>query len=77
MPSPMIPTDDAVLTAAETAALLGVSKFTLLRMRQRPDADGLPFVKLSPHRIGYVRSDVRAFLASRRVGSVDTQLAIA
>jgi predicted DNA-binding transcriptional regulator AlpA len=60
--------DAAVLTATETAAMLGVSKFTLLRMRQRSAADGLPFVKLSPNRIGYLRSDVQAFLAARRVG---------
>jgi predicted DNA-binding transcriptional regulator AlpA len=62
--------EDTVLNATETAALLGVSKFTLLRMRQRSDADGLPFVKLSPNRIGYVRRDVLAFLASRRVGAL-------
>lgn len=60
--------EDGVLTAAETARLLGVSKFTLLRMRQRPDADGLPYVKLSPHRLGYMRRDVLAFLAARRIG---------
>jgi hypothetical protein len=64
------PSEDAVLTAAETAAQLGLSKFTLLRMRQRPNADGLPFVKLGPNRIGYVRRDVLAFLAARRVGVV-------
>jgi predicted DNA-binding transcriptional regulator AlpA len=68
MLNPMIPTEDNVLTVAETARLLGVSQFTLLRMRQRPDADGLPYVKLSPHRLGYVRRDVLAFLAMRRVG---------
>lgn len=69
---PNIPpdTENAVLTAAETASLLGVSKFTLLRMRQRTAADGLPFVKLSPNRIGYVRRDVLAFLAARRVGAL-------
>jgi hypothetical protein len=62
--------EDAVLTAGDTARMLGVSKFTLMRMRQRPAADGLPFVKLSPNRIGYVRRDVLAFLAVRRVGTL-------
>jgi hypothetical protein len=46
------PTEDAVLSAAETAELLGVSEFTLLRKRQRPNADGLPYIRLSPKRIG-------------------------
>ena len=62
------PSEDAVLTAAEAARMLGVSEFTLLRMRQRPNADGLPYVKLSPKRIGYIRRDLLAFLAARRVG---------
>jgi hypothetical protein len=70
MTSPATHTDDAVLTAAETANMLRVSSITLLRMRQRPDADGLPFVRLSQHRIGYVRRDVLAFLAARRVGAL-------
>lgn len=63
-------TDHAVLSAAETASLLGVSKFTLLRMRQQQNAGGLPYVKISQNRIGYVRRDVLAFLAARRVGTL-------
>ena len=55
MNNPTNSIEDAVLTATDTARMLGVSKFTLLRMRQRPAAGGLPFVKLSPNRIGYVR----------------------
>jgi hypothetical protein len=70
MPNTPTMVEDAVLTAAETATLLGLSKFTLLRMRQRPGSDGLPFVQLSPNRIGYVRRDVLAFLAARRVGGL-------
>ena len=70
MNNPTNSIEDTVLTATDTARMLGVSKFTLLRMRQRPAAGGLPFVKLSPNRIGYVRSDVRAFLAARRVGAL-------
>ena len=66
----LIPNDDSVLTVAETARLLSVSKFTLLRMRQREGCGGLPFVQLSPGRIGYLRRDVRGFLVARRVGSL-------
>jgi len=70
MDNSTIAAEPAVLTEAETAHLLGVSRFTLLRKRQEPDAGGLPFVKLSAHRIGYMRSDIMAFLAARRVGTV-------
>ena len=68
MPTTVIPDEHAVLTAVDTASLLGVSKITLLRMRQQPNAGGLPYVQLSTNRIGYVRRDVLAFLAARRVG---------
>jgi len=64
------PDNDEVLCAAAVARMLGMSEITLLRMRQRPKADGLPFVRLSANRIGYVRRDVLAFLAARRVGEV-------
>ena len=67
-----IPNDDAVLTVAGTAQLLSVSKFTLLRMRQREGCGGLPFVQISPGRIGYLRRDVQSFLAARRIGSLPT-----
>jgi len=66
----LIQNDEGVLTVAETARLLSVSKFTLLRMRQRGGCDGLPFVQLSPGRIGYLRRDVRDFLAARRIGTL-------
>jgi hypothetical protein len=36
-------------------------------MRQQPDCGGLPFVRLSEKRIGYLRRDVGAFLLARRV----------
>jgi predicted DNA-binding transcriptional regulator AlpA len=62
---------DGVLTATEVSSLLGLSKFTLLRMRQRGARSGLPYVQLSPGRIGYLRSDVRAYLAARRVTTTD------
>jgi hypothetical protein len=62
---------DRVLTACETARMLALSEFTLLRKRQQPDGGGLPFVRLSAHRIGYRLGDVQAFLAARRVGSLN------
>jgi hypothetical protein len=68
LPNSDLSDDDAVSTVAYTARLLGVSEITLLRMRQREDRGGLPFVQLSPGRIGYLRRDVRAFLEARRVG---------
>ena len=66
--------EDGVLTVKETASLLAISQFTLLRMRQRPNAGGLPYVQLSTNRIGYLRRDVHAFLAARRVGSLPKEL---
>jgi predicted DNA-binding transcriptional regulator YafY len=65
--------EDACLSAAETAQLLGVDKITLLRMRQLEDCGGLPWVRVSPGRIGYMRRDIRAYLASRRVGALPVQ----
>ncbi|HUN43092.1 MAG TPA: hypothetical protein VMU81_22600 [Acetobacteraceae bacterium] len=62
--------EDDVLPPAEVARKLGVHEITLLRMRKLADAGGLPFVRLSANRVGYVRRDVRAFLAARRVGEV-------
>jgi hypothetical protein len=62
------PSEDKVLTAAEAAKRLGLSRFTLLRMRQLPNAGGLPFVKLSQARIGYWSRDVAAYLVAKRVG---------
>jgi len=62
--------EDACLSTGETAALLGVDKITLLRMRQLEGCGGLPWVRVSPGRIGYMRRDIRAYLAARRVGAL-------
>lgn len=62
------PGEDRVLTAAEAAKQLGLSRFTMLRMRRSPDAGGLPFVRLSQGRIGYRGRDIEAYLLARRVG---------
>jgi predicted DNA-binding transcriptional regulator AlpA len=72
---PPSPQDDAVLNSNEVSQLLGLSKFTLLRMRQRPDLGGLPYIKLSEGRLGYQRRDVRAFLAARRVSGEGSEAA--
>jgi len=69
------PDEDTVLSAADTARLLGVSKYTLLRMRQREGCDGLPWVQITPGRLGYMRRDVRAYLVARRVGMLPEQVA--
>jgi hypothetical protein len=65
----------SVLTEQEARALLRLSKITLLRMRQLPDAGGLPFVQLSQSRIGYRLSDIDAYLAARRVGWLTGEIA--
>lgn len=65
------PQNNVVLTEPEVRRSLRLSKATLIRMRQRPDRGGLPFVQLSAGRIGYLDSDVRAFLAARRVGATE------
>lgn len=62
--------EDACLSTGETAQLLGVDRITLLRMRQLDDCGGLPWVRVSPGRIGYMRRDIRAYLAARRVGAL-------
>ncbi len=67
----MIDDNDQVLSAIDTARKLGVSKITLLRMRKLPDAGGLPYVRLSANRVGYIRRDLRAYLAARRVGKLE------
>ena len=70
-PSPDEDGDDgwSVDSPKTMAKSLNLSPATLGRMRQEPDCGGLPYVKLSANRIGYLRRDWRAFLAARRVGS--------
>jgi predicted DNA-binding transcriptional regulator AlpA len=57
--------EDTVLSVAQVTQLLGIDQLTLLRMRKR--GDGPAFVQLSPNRIGYIRRDIRDFLASKRL----------
>ena len=60
---------EAVLSTREVSQALGLSIITIKRMRKLADCGGLPFVRLSSARIGYLRSDVHDFLAARRVGA--------
>jgi len=71
----IFPDTDFALSPSQVAHILGLNKITLIRMRQRPDQGGLPFVQLSPGRIGYMRSDVQAYIAMRRVGSLPSRSA--
>ena len=60
--SPLAPPDQ-ILRPAEVAAMLGVTRSTLTRWRQR---DGFPQpLKLGPGAVGFRRSDVEAWLADR------------
>jgi len=63
-------TDDLILTEPEARHLLRLSKLTLIRMRMRADKGGLPFVRLSAGRIGYLRRDLVSYLAAQRVGTL-------
>lgn len=67
-PAPTVSVGNAaVLTEREVRQLLRLRKITLLRVRQRDDRGGLPFVQLSPGRIGYLRRDIDAYLAACRI----------
>jgi hypothetical protein len=59
--------DNTVLTEPETRKRVRLSKATLIRVRQSPDLGGLPFIQLSPGRIGYLWGDVKAYILARRV----------
>jgi predicted DNA-binding transcriptional regulator AlpA len=63
---------EAVLSTREVSQALGLSTITIKRMRKLADRGGLPFVRLSPGRIGYLRNDVHAYIAARRVGNIKT-----
>jgi hypothetical protein len=64
---------NAVLSTREVSQTLGLSTITVKRMRKLADRGGLPFVQLSPGRIGYLRSDVHGYIAARRIGALPAQ----
>ncbi len=57
--------DDQVVTAAELEKMGYGHRVTLTRRRKT--GDGPPFIKISPHRIGYRMGDVRRWAAARTV----------
>lgn len=64
---PTGPAGNLVLSQNESARTLGISTKTLERLR---GAGGGPvFVQLSARRIGYRRTDLEVWLASRRMAS--------
>jgi predicted DNA-binding transcriptional regulator AlpA len=57
-------TDSPLLSNNEAAAYLGLSHRTLPGLRRR--GDGPPYVKLGGRKVGYLKSDLDAWLESRR-----------
>jgi hypothetical protein len=55
--------DLRVLTEAQAADVLGISVWTLQRMRKR--GEGPPITHISPRRIGYTVGNLRRHLQSR------------
>lgn len=58
-----------VLTVAEAAAYLGVSRMTVYRLtaEQGQGRSALPVVHLSPGRRGFMQSDLDAYLKRQRL----------
>ena len=59
---------DPILSEAEYRAWLGISAPTA--QRQRSDGSGPPFIQLSQRRIGYRKSVVERWLATRTIARV-------
>ena len=59
---------DPILSEAEYRAWLGISAPTA--QRQRSDGSGPPFIQLSQRRIGYRKSVVERWLATRTITRV-------
>lgn len=55
-----------VLRPSEAAKALGLSVSTLEKMRLNDEPGGLPFIRLSDRAIGYLASDLEAWVAKRR-----------
>lgn len=62
-----------VLDVRQAAGFLKVSKSLLDKLRTV--GGGPPFVRLSPRRVGYLETDLHAWLESRRVRSTSEDLA--
>ena len=66
-PADTVPPDLLVLTEAQAARLLGVSVFTLRRMRK--GGTGPKVLQLSDRRIGYRKASLEAWLTELEVAS--------
>lgn len=60
-------TEDRWCSTEEVAAMLGLDPSTLRRWRTHEPIQGPPFSRLSPRLTLYNVSDVRAWLAARRI----------
>lgn len=63
----------AVLSEDEASVYLNLAKSTLSKQRVYGGPDAIPFVKLGARRVGYLREDLDAWLASRRRTSTSDQ----
>lgn len=53
-----------IIKDKQAVELLGVSRSTLLVLRKQGK---IPYIQISAQRIGYLESDLQAYLQSRRV----------
>lgn len=59
----------AVLRVKDAAAYIGVDRTTIWQFRKQYL---LPYVQITPHKVGFLRADLDQFLKDRRVaGSAD------
>ena len=56
-----------ILDTKAASQATSLSVITLKRMRRRADCGGLPWVRLSAGRVGYMESDIENYLTARRV----------
>lgn len=59
--------EDVFLSNAQLAELIGVDASTFRRWRTAEPPEGLPFISISGRVTKYCRSDVRRWIAQRRV----------
>lgn len=60
--------EQMLLSAKQTAALLGIHPRTVARMAE--DGSGPPRIRVSEKRVAYLRSDLEQWLQSRRESKV-------
>ncbi len=67
----MTAANNEVMTDGEAAKFRRVAIRT--QQRERQDGVGPPFIRLSARRVGYLRSDIVAWLGSRRFASTSEE----